>query len=362
MDETNVALVRQGWMQMYLQMRKPQGYFSSMFTMKPGNNYKGDSVSIDIERYEEDVAIVVKEFTGLNANDFDRFTTKTFRPPSYGEKFPLNVIKLINRMAGETPYSDAYNDYAIAFMSEIAKGFKLVDAKIQRGVELQGAQIMQTGKLSLTDKDGALAYELDFQPKAEHFPVAAVPWNTPGAPILENIRAVCDLIRANGQITPDRITLGQSALDAFLANPEVAAARDDRHVEVLKIAPELENSGAVYYGYVWVGTYKLEIWTYDATYKDPQTGLPVRFLKDDSAIISASKARLDLASAEVPEPIPDPRVVGLVPGQLLEPDHNFDITSNVYSSDNGRFLFGELESRPLCIPVQIDGFGCITTR
>ena len=334
-----------------------------MFTVKPGGIYNGDKVAIDVVRMDEDVAVVIKKCTGPNLNDVDVFTTKEFTPPSYGEAVPFDVCDLINRMAGTDPFSDANTSYASKLVAYFVKGFVAIDNKIKRGIELQASQILQTGKLDLLDADGATRYELDFKPKASHFPTVSIDWDAAGSTKLQDLQALAKQIRADSGINPDRLLFGETALDEFLKDDEVQKQLDNRRMEVGEIAPEFVDSGATFYGFVWIGNYRFEMWSYPETYKDPQTGLPAEYIDPDKVAMTSTRTRLDKTSARVPLPIgPDPRVEFLLPGRMSSMDEGFDVTPNVYCSPNGKTITGELESRTLLVPAQIDGFGCLTTK
>jgi hypothetical protein len=267
-------------------------------------------------------------------------------------------------MAGVDPFTAAHNEYAAQLMAIMAKGFMLIDDKIKRAVELQASQILQTGTLVLTNSAGDEVYTLDFKPKASHFPTVGVDWSvTATADPLGDLQSLADVIRADGKIDPDMLIMGATALRNFLANDAVKEVLDNRRIDIGAIRPEMRDSGATFYGFVWVGTYQMEIWTYPDTFKDPQTGNPVKYIADDKVVMLSSRTRLDMTSARVPLPLgPDPRVAGLLPDRMSSRENGFDVTPNLYTSNNGKQIFGELESRPLLIPVQIDGFGCLDTQ
>lgn len=358
-----VGLTKEGWLQLFIQMRSPTGFLSRRFTMKPGAIYNGSKVAIDIERIGEDVAIAVRACTGPNLNDVTNFTTKEFEPPAYNEAFPLNVCELLNRMAGVDPYTAAYQEYAGQLVAMLAKRFKVIDDMIIRGVELQAAQILTTGLLNLTDKNGAAVYTLDFKAKTAHFPTVSTAWATAAtATPLDDIKSLANLIRSNGKVNPNRITFGEGAWTNFLNTAQVKEALDNRRIETGRVIPEMDDSGAVFQGDMWIGSYKYELWTYPEEYKDPQTGNPTKYIPDDLVVVDSTRTRYDMTSARVPGPIAlDPRVADLLPDRLVSRRDGLDITPNLYASTNGKQLMGELESRPLLIPVQIDGFGCIDT-
>lgn len=358
-----INLSRTGQLALFSDLRTPNLFLSRMFTMKPGGNYAGDKVFLDVQRHGENVAVAIRTSSGPNLNTIDEFTTKEFTPPAYGEAFPIDVASLLNRMAGVDPHTAAYQGYAGHLVSMMMQGFVLIDNKIKRAVELQASQILQTATLSLTNKDGDTIYDLDFKPKATHYPTAGVPWATvASANPLDDLGALADIIRTDGKVDPDRVVMGRSALSNFLKNDDVQKALDIRRMLLAEVAPQFADSGATFYGHVWVGTYRLEIWAYPDTYQDPATGNPTRYVGDDNVIMTSSRTRLDMTSAQVPLPIgPDPRVAGLLPGRMTSRANSFDVTPNVYCSPNGKQIMGELESRPLLIPVQIDGMGCLNT-
>ena len=359
-----VEIKRTGWLQLFTQMRSPTGFLTRRFTVKPGGIYNGDKVTIDIQRFGEDVAIAIKKCTGPNLNDIDLFTTKEFTPPAYGEAFPLDVCDLLNRMAGVDPFTAAYTEYSGQLVAKMAQGFMLIDDKIQRAVELQASQILQTGKLVLTDDNGATVYEIDFKPKATHFPTVSTAWSdaatcTP----LDDIQAVGNKIRSDGKVNPNRLTFGEAAFSNFMNSDQVQKALNNRRIEVGFIDPELDDSGAINQGRIWIGSYAYDMFTYPEEFKDPQTGNPTKYIGDDKVVVDSLRTRFDMTSARVPLPLgPDPRVEGLLPGRMSSRAGNFDVTPNVYPTPNGKQIMGELESRPLLVPVQIDGFGCLTTE
>lgn len=358
-----VELSKEGMLPLFTQMRQPTGFLQRMFTVKPGGIFSGRKVFIDVQRFGEKVAIVVEICTGPNMNDISRFTTKEFTPPQYGEAFPMDACELLNRMAGVDPFTAAYQSDAAQLVTMMMMGFREVDAMISRGIELQASQILQTGKLDLQDEDGATRYTIDYLPKATHFPTVGTSWSAGGSDPLADLESLANVIRVDGKIDSDRTIFGAVALQNFLNDDKVKAQADNRRFELIDIAPEMRDSGATFYGMFWIGTYKMEVWAYPESFEDPATGLPVKYIEDDKVIMLSTRTRLDKVSARVPLPIaPDPRVAGLLPGRLTSADDGIDVTPNVYASANGKQIFGELESRPLLIPVQIDGFGCLDTE
>lgn len=362
-----VPLFRETWIQVFKQMRRPRTFLSDMFTVPNGGFYKGKKVNIDIQRFGEDIAIPVTACKGPNLNDLDEFTTKQFAPPAYGEAVPLDVCDLLTRMAGVDPYSAERVSYEAQMMAYMSNGFRLIFDKIVRGIELQAAQILQTGKLELTDEENDTVFTLDFQAKTEHFPTTSVSWSdTANADPIGDLEALAEVIRANGHVNPNMLIMGSVAYNNALKNQQFKDCLDNRRISVGEINPRFENSGATRKGFIWIGDYEFQIWTYPETYKNPDPNAAektLNYLAKDKVVMLSDDTRLDKTFAEVPCPLgPDPRVANLLPGRLSDRSENMDVTPNVYCTPNGKQIWGELESRPLLIPTQIDGFGCLDTE
>lgn len=352
-----------GWMQLFRQMRRPTGFLQSWFTMKPGNVYDGKKVELDIQRFGENVAVALKSGTGSNLNDADIVTTKEFEPPAYGEAFPADVNDLVERRAGVDPYTDAYNGYTGKLIGKLMTYFMLGMDMITRGVELQASQILQTGKLLLTDADGVTRYELDFQPKASHFPTTGTAWSDPGSDKLGDLEALGDVIRADGKVNPNVLIFGATALRLFKEDEEVQKQLDNRRMQIGEIAPMQMGTGATFQGTVWIGSYEYEMWSYPEGYTDPQTKAYTKYIEDDKVVMLSRETRFDYTAARVPLPLgPDPRVASIMPGRLVDTSMNLAVQPNLWCTPSGEQIMADLKAKPLLVPVQIDGFGCLDTQ
>lgn len=367
-----VEIIRTGWLPLFEQGRSPNLFLSSFFTLKEGGVYQGGKVAIDIMRTGEKIAVAIKKCTGPNMNDVEEWTTKEFEPPSYGEAFPVDVCDLIKRIAGVDPFTDAYNGYVASLMAKLTRGFILIDDMIKRAVELQAAQILQTGMLDLINKNGDTTYEVNFFPKASHFPQNGVTagygpvWSdTANSTPLLDLQLLCKTVRSDGKLNPDMAIGGEGAINNFIRSDEVKELLDNRRITLGGIAPNqsMLDMGATFYGNLWTGTYNIQLWAYPDTYDDPVTGDATEYVNTSNIIVFSSKARFDMTSAEVPLPLgPDERIASLMPGRMTSTDSGFDVTPNLYPTPSGKQIMGELESCPLLIPVQIDAYGCLTTE
>lgn len=355
-----LAYIQQAWI--------PTGFFSGMFAVRPGNIYESEEVEIDVQRSGEDIAVVVHDISaGYRTNSTDLYTNKSFKPPVYKEAFTISAFSLIKRQAGQNPFQSPV--FRANLTNQFFKGMVKIDEKIRRAIELQAAQLMQTGKLALTDLDGTVAYELDFKPKATHFPTAAVAWSAAASTKLDDLKNLCDVIRDDGQARADQIIFGSDAFLAFTQDDDVYKLFESRRMEQGFISP-VPNRGqdaAQYRGVLNIGPYHLDVWTYGATYKDPKTGAVTEYMDPGKVVVRATAGRLDATFGAIPNigellgTGPRAQLLPELPARMTGIAEGVDFHTNVWLDERGENLFGGIGTRPLMIPTAIDTFACLDT-
>lgn len=349
----------------YFQETEVTAFFTGMFRARPENYYNAAEVEIDIVRSEEDVSIVVQDLsTGYRMNSDDLYTNKRFKPPIHKEGIALNSHDLLNRMPGEHPFKDPV--FRGNIITRMFSGMRKVERKIRNAIELQASQVLQTGKITLTDIDGNPLYVLDYKPKVSHFPTAGVDWDQAGADPLADIENLCVQIRKDSKRTADEITFGSAAWTHFIRNETVQKFMDLRRVDVGSITPmSRRGDGAIYRGTLEVGNNKLDMFTYDGWYKDPTDGEVKPYVDPIKVIVRATSGRLDATFGGIPNIGQILGVTGRLlpelPNRFSSADNRIDMFTNVWISDDGENLFGGVGARPLMIPTDIDSFGCLNT-
>lgn len=346
----------------YLQEAMPTMFFSGFFQSPAINFHTSEEVEIDIERSDEEVAIVVQDLsTGYRYNADDFFVNKKFKPPIYKEAGALNAFDLIKRQAGENPFQDP--NFQANAVARAFRVFRKLEKKIRRAVELMASQVLQTGTLTLTDSDGNALYTIDFKPKATHFPTAGTIWGQTGADPLGDLRSLGDVIRADGLVDPDTLVFGDDAFDEFLKDDEVKARFDNRRYELGRVAPQMLGQGGTYQGDIMIGNYRYAMWTYSGRYKDPQTGASTRYMDPGKVVmLSSTGTRLDLTFGAIPQIVrPEQRVLPYLPSRITDTAGGFDLTTNAWVTNDGEQLHVSAGTRPLTIPTAIDTYGCLDT-
>ena len=126
--------------------------------------------------------------------------------------------------------------------------------------------------------------------------------------------------------------------------------------------PEPRGQGATFQGWIWIGHYKFEMWTYDGFYSHPQTGLSTPFITGTNIIMMSEGGRLDLTYGAIPMIMsPDPRLSAFIPGRIASAGRGIDLTTNAWVTPNNKAVMVSAGTRPLTIPTAIDTFACLST-
>lgn len=351
----------------YYQEAAPVAFFSGMFETRPGNFHSSEEVEIDIIRSEEDVSIVIQDLsTGYRMNSNDLYTNKGFKPPIHKEAVPLNAFDLIKRVAGDNPF--ASRDFRANIITKMFDGMRKVERKIRRAIELQASQIMQTGVVTLTDSSGTALYNLDFKPKAAHFPTAGTSWASATiAQKISDLTSLCDVIRGDGLSDPDELDVGSTVWENLLQTTGFLERFDARRADLGTLtAMDRRGGGGIYRGTIELGNYKLDVFTYNGRYTHPQTGLSTPFLDPGKVVVRSSTARMDATFGAIPNIGAllgaSGRLIPELPARMSSTENGMDLFTNVWMSPDGEQLFGGVGARPLMIPTAIDTYGCLDTQ
>lgn len=347
---------------MYMEEASAPQFLSGFFQSPPKNFHTSEKVELDIERDDEDVAVVITDLSSPGReNEATRYTNKSLTPPVFKEVGTVTAYDLIKRPGGQVDFTDPV--YAAEAAKSAFKIARKLEAKIRRSVELMASQVLQTAALTLVDSSGTALYSLNFLPKGTHFPTVGTAWATNGSTgtPLADIDALAVIVRRDGKRNPNRLVFGAGAFQRFLANADVRARLDNRGMQLGQVAPETRGQGATFQGYVWVGQYRYEMWTYDGFYKHPQTGALTPYVGDLKVIMLSDGGRLDLTYGAIPRiAAPSAEVASFLPGRMSNGDRGLDLTLNAWLTENREHLKIQAGTRPLTIPTAIDTFGCLT--
>lgn len=348
----------------YLEEAEAPLFLAGHFRSPPENFHDTEKVEVDVQRDDEEVAIVLEDAaTGARLNTNDLYTNKGFTPPVYDEAGAITAYNLMRRDPGDDPFKNP--DFGLKALRQAFGIFRKLERKIRRAIEWQAAQVLSTGQLALLDQTGATKYTLSFSPKATHFVTTGTAWALDGSTgdPLGDLESLATVIRRDGKKIPNHLIFGTSAFQRFKANAKVLAAFDKTVLNIASMAPATRGMGATFQGYVWIGHYRFEMWTYDGFFKHPQTGTLTPYVATDHVLMLSEGARLDLTFGTIPMFVqPDQRVMSFLPPRISGQDKGVDLTTNAWVTPDGKSLMVSAGTRPLTIPTAIDTFGRIDVQ
>jgi hypothetical protein len=347
--------------EMYVEEATPVPYLTGYFQAPPRNYYTSEKVELDIVRDAEDIAIVIQDLSaGTRENELTYYQNKGFTPPVLDESATLSAFDMIKRLPGQNIFDDP--DYLANATEQAFMIFRKLEMKIRRTIELQCAQVLQTGKLNLVDKAGRPLYALDYGPRSSHFVTAGIAWGGGSAVPLTDIANLADVIRSHGRGVPKTAIFGKRAWRDFFADTNVQKLFNMWRVNIGTIEP-VRSGGSSFKGRITIDNYDYDIYVYDGTYLDPQTGSTLNYVSQDSVILLSDNSRLDLTFGAIPLlKRPDSPALQFLPPRISNGDVKIDLTTNAWFTPDGKHLKISAGTRPLAIPTAIDTFGCLTTR
>lgn len=337
------------------------GFLSSFFKTTEEDYTDAEFIDLDIVRGSEEVAPVIRNLgDGAVTIADDVFTGKSVKPPVYSLDRPVNIFDLMKRQPGENEYSAIGTWYARLF-NILKRAFVLMFGMLKRSVELQASQVLQTGTITLTDDKGVAAYTLDFMAKDTHIKEVTTKWDQTGADPIEDLKAVMDAIRTDGFVEATTAIMGAAAFDKFISNDKVAKQFEKDKLNLGSLSPRLVNKGAKYQGYLEMGAYRLDIFTYNGRYQEFGTKEPKKFVDDNKVIILADVEDLDFRCVYggVPSLGMDAPFTEIVP-ETVTYEGGIRFHNRAYKDQKANTYTAETTVRPICIPVSIDRFGCLT--
>lgn len=341
----------------FQKIARPTKFLSSMFQSPDANKFDTVEIVVDIKRNDESIAIDVVRGTGGRNNVNKRFTTKVYTPPVYDEFANVNENERLNRLLGQTEYSESSMAAIIAAIMD--DQVRLQD-KIIRSIELQAAQALSTGTVTLINNDS-----LDFKMKATHKAAPGVAWtNALGVPI-DDMAGYADLNRKDGQVTTNMGIFGATAFKYLQNNAQFLAKAGTiwEKINNMSLRPPMMNAdGATYHGKLTIGDYEIDIWTYPQYYLVPtgfglaNEGTKVTYWPADYVWLGNAQARFDLYYAGISKLVTsDPRLASLgltqLPQTMRGDFHLYGAVDTM--SENAKY---GVKSAPVCVPTDIDSF------
>ena len=281
----------------FTDMVAPTGFLRSFFpSVQEFTRY----LSIQVERDYELLAVDVSRGTEGNRNKFTTNTEKVIDAPYYREYFEMTDIDLYDRLFGSVAIDAGIFSQIVAI---VARRLSMLKAKIERAYELQCAQVMMTGVVSLASGDS-----IDFRRKSASLVDlgAGNYWATNTIDPFQTLENGAIFLRTVGK-SPDstfNVIMGQQA-HADLMNNSLYKARVNQNLNnnIDSVnAPQRNSAGAAYHGVLSTGSWKMNLWTYPQYYDVVSGGVATAtpYIDNKKVAILPANPRFKLGFAAVP--------------------------------------------------------------
>ena len=277
--------------------KKPMSFFRSFFKE---TETASKSVSIEVERDAETVAVDVLRGTEGNRNTWDLSTQKLFVPPYYNEYFDATELAAYEALYVDPSPTVSSMNFGKFLQAAQAK-MEGVMNKVDRAYELQASQALVDGIVVL--KNGI---NIDFKRKAASLVAfgAGNDWALttidPNTILLQGATHLKEVGKMEGAVI--NVIFGSLAYSAYLNNTFVKARAAAMQYGLDAIIPAQRNAlGQSFHGEISVGSYRMRLWSYPETYKHPTTGTITVFMPAKKILMLPEVTANVIAYAAVPQ-------------------------------------------------------------
>lgn len=315
----------------------PTNFLRTFFPTVTSNTLE---VSIEVQRGLEKVAVDVVRGTEGNRNSFSKATEKIFIPPLYKEYFDATELQLYNSLFARTEINDATFG---AFLDDVANNLTTLREKIERAYELQCAQVLQTGIVTLKS-----ATSIDFKRKAGSLvDLGSGNYFANNVDPFVVLEAGCTFMREKGKASDGifNAICGSTALADLLKNTVFTTRQNLFNMALDSVQGPVRDgmTGANYHGTITCGAYKVQLFSYPQSYDDA-SNVAQPYIDPKKITLVPITPRFKLAFGAVPQLLTSG---GKVP---IQGDYVFkDFTDERLCTHDF-----EVSSAGIAIPVAID--------
>jgi hypothetical protein len=320
----------------YQERPKTTSFLRSFF---PSTTSPTKTISIEVERMGEKVAIDVFRGTEGNRNAFSKGTEKIFEPPYYREYFDATELDLYDRVLGSMGSDN--KPLFTALLNQVSDRIGVLQDKIERSKELQCASVFLNGIITLAD-----GTSIDYKRKAASISNVPADYFATNSDPFAVFEKACNFLRQTGRSGDGLFNalIGSAALADLLKNTVFLQRQNLFHMALDAVqGPARNNAGATFHGIITCGAYKVQLWAYPQFY-DKETAaaniggvstfVSTPYWDINSVAVFPSAPRFKMAHAAVPQLIGEP---GQLPKQgeyvigefmdVRKAKHDYDIQS-----------------------------------
>lgn len=272
---------------------EPTSFLRSFF---PSVETSSKELSIEVQRGFEKVAVDVTRGSLGNRNEWTKSTEKVFQPPYYREYFDLTSLQAYDRLFGSSVIdASVFQD----LVSDTAEKMLQLRAKIERSYELQCAQALTTGIVTVASGDN-----IDFKRKAGSLvDLGSGNYFANNVDPFAVLEAGANFIRQTGKAQGGVINAicGSTALSTLLANTVFTGRQGLVNLVLDAVAAPQRNSvGGTLHGEITCGSYRVRLWSYPEFY-DNASGTSTPYIDPKKIVLLPEMPKFKLGFGAVPQ-------------------------------------------------------------
>lgn len=261
--------------------------------------YTTKTVQTLARRGTEKIAVDVIRGSKGNLNQMTRFSQMEYLPPYYKEKVNVSAMNIY-----DIPFEsgDTYNFAQMEAMAmSTARALDETKKKVDRAIELQMAQLLQTGIVEISNGDN-----IDFNRNASMIEVLAGAdlWDSTGVDLIKFFEDKGTLLRTIGKVAGGQnvnCVMGMLAWQSFRSNADIKDGENFYTKSALEFTnnPFFTASGGSYKGTLKVGIYNYDIWVYDEFY-DNASDVATRYWDSSYVALIPQSFQSEISFCQVP--------------------------------------------------------------
>lgn len=300
-------------------------------------------VSMEVRRNNKLIAVDIMRFASATATKRTKHTEKIYTPPYFKLDTNFSADQVYDMTFGSSLNPNAKQ---IGMMTkETVKSMKENREMVERNIQKQHADVLQTGIVTLTEGDS-----VDYQRKAasivdvgaaEYWTAAAA---NPFKALEDGMTFLRDVGNSNGSTA--NVFMRREPFNALMANAKFKEQADFRKIDRLNVdMPKMDNaSGMAFQGQVAAGDFTLNIWTYNQGYQLTEGGAMNYYLSGDLFVM-------------VPDDFQAKTVFGAIPALNsggMPYAKETEYYSRAYTDQRTMSRYFEISSAPLVMPITVD--------
>ena len=349
-----MSLIKKSMEVVFDKKRKPAMFLANFFTKK---QLDGIKLELQGRQVKALYSVDVKLGTGGRRVELSNHETKEYTVPEYNDHDVITEVDMFNTQLGETEYTKV----AASIAGRITDKQENISDMQRRAEEKQASDSLFTGQIALAGGN-----KIEFNKKDTHtISKSAAKWNTAGGNPVADIIAACKLCVVDGMVSSSvfNLILEDSGLSALLANAKFIAnssaiagiKRSDINI------PEEQTPGALFHGQFSVGSFIINLWTYNEKYMIPVgfdlagEGTEVGYIPEGYGLVLPMKPNFRRYYGAVNSV--DASTTSNIGGAKLSLQ-SVEQLPYAYDVVKGGSAYTEVgvKSRPLYVPADIDSF------